>query len=56
MLHVVVGAAAWHPAASVSAQEFADKYVRPGMTVLDVTGQTNLGITKKLQGYADQVP
>ena len=25
------------------------------MTVLDVTGQTNLGITKKLQGYADQV-
>ena len=25
------------------------------MTVLDVTGQTNMGITKKLQGYADQV-
>ena len=25
------------------------------MTVLDVTGQTNVSITKKLQGYADQV-
>ena len=30
-------------------------HLQPGMTVLDVTGQTNLGITKKLQGYADQV-
>ena len=25
------------------------------MTVLDITGQTNVSITKKLQGYADQV-
>ena len=46
MLHVVVGAAAWHPAASVSAQEFADKYVRPGMTVLDVGGRDVVGANK----------
>ena len=30
-------------------------HLQPGMTVLDVTGQTNTSITKKLQGYADQV-
>ena len=30
-------------------------HLQPGMTVLDVTGQTNLSITNKLQGYADQI-
>ena len=30
-------------------------HLQPGMTVLDVTGQTSVSITKKLQGYADQV-
>ena len=30
-------------------------HLQPGMTVLDVTAQTNVSITKKLQGYADQV-
>ena len=30
-------------------------HLQPGMTVLDVTGQTNISITAKLQGYADQI-
>ena len=30
-------------------------HLQPGMTVLDVTGQTNMTITNKLQGYADQM-
>ena len=30
-------------------------HLQPGMTVLDVTGQTNVSITKKLQGYAEQI-
>ena len=30
-------------------------HLQPGMTVLDVTGQTNTTITNKLQGYADQM-
>ena len=30
-------------------------HLQPGMTVLDVTGQTNISITNKLQGYADQI-
>ena len=30
-------------------------HLQPGMAVLDVTGQTNISITAKLQGYADQI-
>ena len=30
-------------------------HLQPGMAVLDVTGQTNMTVTGKLQGYADQI-